>query len=406
VVVIGLNTVLLSFDDKDSPTNLAIGAAQLNQAIESQPSNALLLVLQHHPPEWLIDGGNVQTLLARSPHLLFCGHVHQQNGFLRRPLMGETLIQLVAGAAHDPDHAGEHTYNWGRLSPDGLEYYPRAWSRTGLCFVDQNTGGASKNDFMEGVGRRVIMPSRELPAPLRGWLGVSPDAEPIESSRDDEALKGLRARARKHGDRGLIETMMVNELPVTDDLIDLERSCSAEKLLELSKEPYERYATSPTSYHLSLRDAYLIAYYLYACIERDDYVACRRKPFIYPVHQYLSARVRHAPQPERNVRIENLRRWLVSRQSVYETSRDFAAFELGMCKAAEATADLLSAVRNRFELPLVRQYGAMALGMIGDKHTVAALLAILDDENDHPELSETLTQVIVFIADDQSINGR
>ena len=77
-----------------------------------------------------------------------------------------------------------------------------------------------------------------------------------------------------------------------------------------------------------------------------------------------------------------------------------------MCKAAEATADLLSAVRNRFELPLVRQYGAMALGMIGDKHTVAALLAILDDENDHPELSETLTQVIVFIADDQSINGR
>jgi hypothetical protein len=34
------------------------------------------------------------------------------------------------------------------------------------------------------------------------------------------------------------------------------------------------------------------------------------------------------------------------------------------------------------------------------------LLAILDDENDHPELSETLTQVIVFIADDQSINGR
>src|SRR5262249_25458662 len=41
IVVVGLNTALLSFDDGDRPENLALGQGQILRMVESQPQNAL-----------------------------------------------------------------------------------------------------------------------------------------------------------------------------------------------------------------------------------------------------------------------------------------------------------------------------------------------------------------------------
>ena len=76
-----------------------------------------------------------------APHILFCGHVHEQGGLLSAPLHGGEWLELVAGAGHaDPHQPAEHAYAWGRLSPAGLEYFPRTWNEKQHRFVpDRNS---------------------------------------------------------------------------------------------------------------------------------------------------------------------------------------------------------------------------------------------------------------------------
>lgn len=139
--LLGLNTCLLSFDGSDSPTNLALGVGQLQRAFEQIPLEALTLVLLHHPPDWLADGGAkrpsgdikiehcLNTFLQGRPHLLFSGHVHEPGGLVAHPLHSGGLLHFVAGAAHAG--VGEtvpHAYAWLRLRAEGVDYYPRAWN--------------------------------------------------------------------------------------------------------------------------------------------------------------------------------------------------------------------------------------------------------------------------------------
>ena len=100
VVVVGLNTALLCLDDQDGPKTLGLGRGQILKAIEQQPTDALLLVLQHHPPEWLSDGNDLAAHLQLRPQIQFSGHVHQQQGVVHMPLLGGTRLQFVAGAGH------------------------------------------------------------------------------------------------------------------------------------------------------------------------------------------------------------------------------------------------------------------------------------------------------------------
>jgi predicted MPP superfamily phosphohydrolase len=166
VILVGLNTVLLSFDNSDDPKNLALGQGQLQRAICAQPQDALLLVLQHHPPNWLTDGQKLRAMLQNRPHLLFCGHVHEQGGLISSPLHGGAYLELVAGAGHaDPTFPAEHAYAWGRLSTAGLAYFPRTWNKKQHRFVpDRNSFAAMKPDGA------VTLTQDQLPSALREWL--------------------------------------------------------------------------------------------------------------------------------------------------------------------------------------------------------------------------------------------
>lgn len=168
IVIVGLNTNLLSFNKEDSHRNLALGAGQLKRAIHDQPRDALLMVLQHHPPDWLVDGDELERMLQDRPHILFCGHVHKQGGFLVAPLHGHGLIRLVAGAGHtDPPYPAEHAYAWGQLRSEGLAYFPRTWSGQQHRFV------ADQNNF-RGMGQdgAVRITRSQLPEELRGRLPI------------------------------------------------------------------------------------------------------------------------------------------------------------------------------------------------------------------------------------------
>lgn len=138
VTLVGLNTSLLSLDDKDGPQTLALGLGQIHKALKEPARDALLFVLQHHPPEWLRDGDQLRASLQHQPHLLLYGHVHEQRGFVRLPFMSRGAIELVAGAGHqDAKEAGEHAYAWGRLHAGGLDYFSRAWLQRDQTFLAQ-----------------------------------------------------------------------------------------------------------------------------------------------------------------------------------------------------------------------------------------------------------------------------
>lgn len=171
VIVVGLNTCLLSFDDndgkpdKDGRPNLMLGNKQLLETIEKQPRDTLLLVLQHHPSELLSDGDRLQAMLQDRPHILFCGHIHKQGGVVSFPLQGQGLLGLVAGAGHiDPDVPPEHAYAWGRLSSVGLEYFPRTWVHNLHQFRPDH------NRFTDMQDGAVFRARDRLPEALRNWL--------------------------------------------------------------------------------------------------------------------------------------------------------------------------------------------------------------------------------------------
>jgi tetratricopeptide (TPR) repeat protein len=171
IVAIGLNTSLLSFDDGDSGETLALGLGQLQNAIDAQAPGTLLVVLQHHPPEWLRDGSMQRSMLERSPHLLLCGHIHSAEGFLRQPLTRQGTLELVAGAGHgDVGQAGEHAYAWGRLSAGGLEYFPRVWSPQNQCFLAQRIAPRVEFRQQNAQGDFIHASAERLPRALREWV--------------------------------------------------------------------------------------------------------------------------------------------------------------------------------------------------------------------------------------------
>ncbi len=165
VALAGLNSSLVCLDDRDSPTNLALGATQVDRAVADAPAGALVVALHHHPFEWLRDGELLVNQLQRRPHLDFCGHVHRQGGGVVSPFQGQGGLRFVAGAAHGSrDEVTGHSYAWGRLTARGLDYYPRTWSDPRDAFVADGVG------FPLDAQGLLHRPVSELPAPLRAWL--------------------------------------------------------------------------------------------------------------------------------------------------------------------------------------------------------------------------------------------
>ena len=185
VEVIGLNTTLLSFDGGDSPENLALGLGQLQRALVDTKRDVLRIVLQHHPPGWLLDGKKLLAMLKEWPHLLLCGHVHDQHGLATVPLASRGNVELVAGAGHqDAREEGNHAYAWGRLTGDGLAYYPRAWLKGEMSFLAQRIRPEDDHKgYTPKLGEFARFPRVKLPEALSRWLVNSVgDARPATAA--------------------------------------------------------------------------------------------------------------------------------------------------------------------------------------------------------------------------------
>lgn len=131
----GMNSVLVSSRedrarDEKEPGNLLLGGFQ----VPTEVPGAEYLTLCHHPPNWLRDESQVDSLLNRRARIQLFGHTHEH-----QVKHDDGVLRLVAGALH-PEREQETwlpRYNVLQIGVDNtkqerimsVEIYPRIWEK-------------------------------------------------------------------------------------------------------------------------------------------------------------------------------------------------------------------------------------------------------------------------------------
>jgi hypothetical protein len=194
--------------------------------------------------------------------------------------------------------------------------------------------------------------------------------------------------------QNLINAMEVQDFPFSNEIIDLNNNVEYNEIIRLGEVALIKYKQMDDYQAMSSLEFYLIAKVLLKAIEENNSPVFKDKPFIYAIHQILSKLIRTSNEKE--VLSNELVAWLKDK-TIYPTSRDFAAFELGMSRCNGAVWDLLKASTDAEENYNVRNYAIMALGMINDNKVLIDLVNLYNS-NLNDELRKTLAHVIIFIS--------
>lgn len=108
IALVGLNTALLSNDDKDWG-RLCIGQRQIAKTFAmSAPTlvDQFVIVLGHHPLSggWLADEKDIVRYLAENADLHLFGHLHDPDAVRIERADGRRFIRVHAGAVHEQNH--------------------------------------------------------------------------------------------------------------------------------------------------------------------------------------------------------------------------------------------------------------------------------------------------------------
>ena len=132
--IVGVNTALTS-DEKDSIGTLCLGNTQLVR-IDRVPREEFLILLAHHPPNWLADGSRLVDKLRHRSHLLLTGHEHTANLLSTTRAGGGGLVHITSGAVHgEVGDVPRHSYAWVSLQQNEIRYWPRVWNRSHDQFI-------------------------------------------------------------------------------------------------------------------------------------------------------------------------------------------------------------------------------------------------------------------------------
>jgi predicted MPP superfamily phosphohydrolase len=404
VGLVGLNSSFLHLSDEVRAGGIDVHSVQLNTLCDDDPDkwakqSALRLLVTHHPPSWLCEAGRerYQEQIVNWFGLHLCGHLHES----------DHRSESRQGARRVIVHQAASFF--------GLD----DWAE-GEGISRERMHGYTMFDFSvveRRRGRLRLWPRRATRSAQRRAYTFAPDVSYElnhncvieELAFDDERVKAeegpsssasmieaLREQWEGRLEPGLILTLERHVLPYSDEILELLRNKDPEAIVAAGELALERYVSGAN--HLTREDYFLIANRLRQAIEDDDPAPCRRRPFVYPIHQYLSDRVRRDAPTPRAKAIATLERWLSGHTSVYATARDFAAFELGMCGAESALPCLLVSLGNPFETTEVRYYAAMAIGMLRAVGAVPALLSTYGAPETPPDLQTVLAHVVIFIA--------
>ncbi len=197
VRLLGLNTALLSADDRDQG-QLALGKEQRALALTARPGE-LVVALSHHHLQggWLADEDEVNAWLHEHVHVHLFGHVHDAPSEEARSGTGIRWVRIAVGASHapapssgpSPSGPGGYGYSIGSVLGDArgalsLRLWPRRWSPATSDFgidVESVPDGGDHNDHPSSATLR----EGDTPVPVilsqaSGWPGsTAPSEVPI-----------------------------------------------------------------------------------------------------------------------------------------------------------------------------------------------------------------------------------
>jgi tetratricopeptide (TPR) repeat protein len=201
VRLIGLNTALLT-EGKDDYKKLQLGNYPLSRFIAQAPlePNEIVIVLSHHPFEWLSDEESVSAWIKSNCHIHLCGHIHNPEFERLRSGGGSDYVKIVSGAAHAQN--GEiigHGYSICEIvlleQSLKLRIWPRKWSDKNKDFRRDVDNIPDDSDFVEhdiatNISRQLLVSDFytikcETPCnlPVHLEVGVNSTAIPITINR-------------------------------------------------------------------------------------------------------------------------------------------------------------------------------------------------------------------------------
>jgi 3',5'-cyclic AMP phosphodiesterase CpdA len=188
-----LNSSMLCDDDTDYG-KLQLGNMQIDSTLlrPSVEPGELVVLLTHHPFDWLRDGADAEQTARKFAHVHLCGHIHSADVSMTRSGGGSELIRIVAGAAHETSYPGappsRYGYSFGSIHQNGgdleLRYWPRLWSPKNRDFridIDNVPDGEDYAVFPLRVKVAAPLASKRtaVPQPVDDMAGAGDAAERV-----------------------------------------------------------------------------------------------------------------------------------------------------------------------------------------------------------------------------------
>lgn len=205
--IVGLNTALLSAGDDDR-SHLVLGLKQIHETLDGT-GNELVILLTHHPLNWMQDGAEVEKRLRGLTHIYLHGHVHNPESNANRAGGGQEWLTICAGAVHadesgDDDKAIGHGYSFGAVGVDEknelvVEIWPRRYSLKQAGFrIDWENVDPFRPSTRHPLSRpttSVVAPKRPRPAPrtAESYIFESHELTPVVQAIDTDTHRRLQA---------------------------------------------------------------------------------------------------------------------------------------------------------------------------------------------------------------------
>ncbi|MGQ9681635.1 MAG: metallophosphoesterase [Anaerolineae bacterium] len=130
LAVLGLNSAWLAYGGAADALHLALGEAQVREALEAAREADVRIALVHHPFEWLMEGERqrCEPLLLQGCDFVLSGHLHHTNLLHVGTPDGDANV-FAGGAAYETRQY-YNSYNLTRLDPASEQgvVYLRAFS--------------------------------------------------------------------------------------------------------------------------------------------------------------------------------------------------------------------------------------------------------------------------------------
>lgn len=131
---VGLNSALIS-GTKDVKGRLLLGMRQ--RVVQRNTSGEELVVLMHHPLDWLQDSEDASDYLRGRARIVMSGHEHLASSRLVKANDGREVLMISAGATVPPAKEGKRycfniiRFAWDEQSENlSVSIEPREWNKT------------------------------------------------------------------------------------------------------------------------------------------------------------------------------------------------------------------------------------------------------------------------------------